>query len=117
MDGSQSLGSNTSDATGVALLFLRVRKPPGHYVVSVALPEHVIVKPVNFSLLVRGCVPGEVSPIPDTCEECIPGFYSLDPTQLLCSPCPTGAKCSGGSALNPLPGWWQSSATSAQMHR
>ncbi|KAF6253513.1 hypothetical protein COO60DRAFT_407655 [Scenedesmus sp. NREL 46B-D3] len=117
MEGLQALGANTSDATGAVYLFLQVRRPPGRYVVSVALPEHAHVPPVNFSLQVRGCVPGEVSPIPDTCEACMPGFYSLDPSQALCSPCPAGAECPGGSAMLPLPGRWQSAATSAQMHR
>ncbi|KAF6265050.1 hypothetical protein COO60DRAFT_1480381 [Scenedesmus sp. NREL 46B-D3] len=100
MEGLQALGANTSDATGAVYLFLRVRRPPGRYVVSVALPEHA-----------------HVSPIPDTCEACMPGFYSLDPSQALCSPCPAGAECPGGSAMLPLPGWWQSAATSAQRHR
>ncbi|WIA35690.1 hypothetical protein OEZ86_004096 [Tetradesmus obliquus] len=113
----QSLGANTSDDTGIVHLLLRVRKPPGRYSVSVRLPEFVNVSSANATLHVRGCVPGEVAPIPDTCEPCLPGFYTLDPAAAVCSGCPGGAECPGGAALVPLPGWWHSTATSAQMHR
>jgi hypothetical protein len=85
--------------------------------VSVVLPEFVDVPAANLTVHVRGCIPGEVAPIADTCEPCVPGSYSLDPGQALCDVCPAGAECPGGAAIVQLPGWWHSAATSAQMHR
>jgi hypothetical protein len=117
IEGLQALGANTSDAAGIAYLSLRARQPPGNYTVSVALPEYAQVPHFTFYLQVRGCIPGEVSPIPDTCEACIPGFYSLDPTQDVCNACPANAECPGGAAIIPLPGYWQSAAASDQPHR
>ncbi|WIA15490.1 hypothetical protein OEZ85_002128 [Tetradesmus obliquus] len=73
-----------------------------------------LTKLINNSAAFSG---GEVAPIPDTCEPCLPGFYSLDPAAAVCSGCPGGAECPGGAAMVPLPGWWHSAATSAQMHR
>jgi hypothetical protein len=113
----QALGANASDDAGIVYMFLRIRQPAGHYTLSVALPEYTQVAPASFSLYVRGCIPGEVAPLPNTCEPCVPGYYSLDPTQALCQLCPAGADCPGGAAIIPQPGWWQSAATSAQMHR
>jgi hypothetical protein len=109
LDGTHahSLGANTSDDAGIVHLLLRVRKPPGKYTVSVKLPEFVNVSSANTSLQVRGCMPGEVAPIPNTCEPCLPGFYSLDPSQAVCDVCPAGATCPGGAAMVPLLGWWQ----------
>jgi hypothetical protein len=117
IDGLHALGANTSDEKGIAYLSLRARRPAGNYTVSVNLPEYAQVPPFNFSLEVRGCIPGEVSPIPDTCEACIPGFYSLDPHKPLCNSCPANAECPGGAAMIPVPGYWQSTAASDQMHR
>ncbi|WIA37967.1 hypothetical protein OEZ86_001344 [Tetradesmus obliquus] len=102
---------------GSAHMALGSSTPPGRYNMSVALPENTRVAPASFSLYVRGCMPGEVAPLPDTCEPCVPGFYSLDPTQALCQLCPAGADCPGGASIIPQPGWWHSAATSAQMHR
>jgi hypothetical protein len=117
LGGLQALGANTSNAAGIVYLFLRIRQPPGEYSVSVALPEQPQVAAASFSLHVRGCIPGEVAPLPDTCEPCVPGFYSLDPSQAICQLCPAGADCPGGAAMIPQPGFWQSAATSAQVHR
>jgi hypothetical protein len=117
IDGTQALGANTTDAKGIAYLSLRARQPAGNYTVSVSLPEYAEVPPFDFSLEVCGCIPGEVSPIPDTCEACIPGFYSLDPYKPLCDSCPANVECPSGAAVLPVLGYWQSAAASAQMHR
>jgi hypothetical protein len=98
-------------------MFLRIHKPPGLYHVTFSLQEFRDVPAVNMSVQVRGCVPGEVSPIPDTCEPCLPGSFSLNPSQPLCQVCPEGASCPGGAVILPLPGWWHSAADSAQLHR
>jgi hypothetical protein len=115
--GTEPLGLNWSDSAGIANMFLRIHKPPGRYHVTFSLQEFRDVHAVNMSVQVRGCVPGEVSPIADTCEPCLPGSYSLDSSQPLCQPCPECASCPGGAVILPLPGWWHSAADSEQLHR
>jgi hypothetical protein len=121
LDGMQALSANRSDESGIVHLYLRIRKPPGRYNVTVSFPGsatmHSMYAAINIVVHVRGCIPGEVAPIEDTCEPCVPGFYSLDPRQAVCDACPAGASCPGGAAMVPLPGWWHSAADSAQMHR
>jgi hypothetical protein len=117
MEGSQTFGANTSDEHGTVYMFLRIRKPPGQYNVSIVLPEFADVPAAILTVHVRGCIPGEVAPIANTCEPCVPGFYSLDPSAAVCEVCPAGASCAGGAAMVPLPGWWNSAVDSAQMHR
>ncbi|KAF6253379.1 hypothetical protein COO60DRAFT_1547233, partial [Scenedesmus sp. NREL 46B-D3] len=117
LGGTEPLGLSWSEASGISNMFLRIRKPPGRYHVSFTLQELRDVPAVNMSVAVRGCVPGEVAPIPDTCEPCLPGSYSLDPSLALCQPCPEGASCPGGAVILPLPGWWHSAAYSPQLHR
>jgi hypothetical protein len=117
LGGTEPLGLNLSDAEGIANMFLRFRKPPRSYHVAFSLQEFRDVPEANMSVQVCGCVAAEVSPIPDTCEPCLPNSYSLDPSRTMCQPCPEGASCPGGAVILPLPGWWHSTSTSAQMHR
>jgi hypothetical protein len=117
LGGREPLGLNWSDSAGISNMFLRIHKPPGRYHMTFSLQEFRDVPAVNMSVQVRGCVPGEVSPIPDTCEPCLPGSYSLDTSQPLCQGCPEGASCPGGAVILPLPGWWHSAADSVQLHR
>jgi hypothetical protein len=114
---SVMLGSNRSDAQGNLYFVLRTRQPPGRYNMRMSLTNFARIPEVNLSVVVRPCIVGEVAPIPDTCEPCVPGFYSLDPNLEVCNVCPSGATCPGGAAVVPQPGWWHSAATSAQMHR
>jgi hypothetical protein len=65
-----------------------------------------LLLPVDF----RACLPGEAL-VGISCVACIPGLYSLDPTQS-CTDCPTGAECYGGSLMVPKQGYWRSSKTS-----
>jgi hypothetical protein len=115
------LGTNRSDANGIVNMHLRIRKPPGRYSVLLRQASFQTSGDGNLyasiAVHVRGCVAGEVAPIPNTCEPCVPGGYSLDPTRHACEPCPEGAICPGGAVIVPLPGWWHSTADSAQINR
>ena len=51
----------------------------------------------------------------DTCVCCPQHTYSF--TNISCEPCPSHGNCSGGSLVQPLPGYWSSSPKSVQMHR
>uniref|UniRef100_A0A383VDP1 Right handed beta helix domain-containing protein n=1 Tax=Tetradesmus obliquus TaxID=3088 RepID=A0A383VDP1_TETOB len=118
LNGLYVLGLNTSDAHGMVHMLLRVQQPPGQYNITFTLFEESTVPPAVLSLQVRPCVRGEVAPTADTCQVCLPGSYSLHPSQHACQPCPpAGADCPGGAAILPLPGWWHSAADSAQIHR
>ncbi|KAF6259507.1 hypothetical protein COO60DRAFT_1460131 [Scenedesmus sp. NREL 46B-D3] len=115
--GMYLMGTNVSGVGGLTDLLLRVQQPPGHYNITFLVPDLVEVPPATLSLRVRHCVRGEVAPSPDTCLVCLPGTYSLDPSQQSCQPCPApGASCPGGAAIVPEPGWRHSAADSAQMH-
>ncbi|WIA28654.1 hypothetical protein OEZ86_011190 [Tetradesmus obliquus] len=116
LDGMYSLGTSSSDKRGRVEMFLRVQQPPGLYNITFKLADSPGVTPAVLSLQVRPCMRGEVAPTPGTCLACLPGSYSLDPSQRECQPCPLGADCPGGAAILPLPGWWHSAADSAQMH-
>lgn len=116
-DGGQPLGASTSDAQGTVTMLMRIRKPPGQYQIKFIMQEIPQIAPVYVTLNVRGCVKGEVSPSPDTCQQCLTGFYSLDPTQPVCDSCPADATCPGGASIVPVAGAWHSSADSAQVHK
>jgi hypothetical protein len=51
----------------------------------------------------------------DMCVCCPPHTFSF--ANASCEPCPRNGKCSGGSLVQPLPGYWSSAPTSVQMHR
>jgi hypothetical protein len=114
---SEMLGVAKTDAQGHLRYVVRTRQPPGRNNVRMHLPDFTGIPPVNLSMVVRACVVGEVAPFPETCEPCIPGFYSLDARQTMCNVCPAGAECPGGASMVPLLGWWHSTPTSSQMHR
>lgn len=116
-EDGQPLAFNTSNSRGIADMLLRIRKPPGQYVLSFVLPDNSDVSAVNLTLYVRKCVKGESTPTVDTCQVCLTGFYSLDPTQPVCQSCPIDATCPGGAAIVPGLGYWHSAADSAQVHR
>jgi hypothetical protein len=51
----------------------------------------------------------------DVCVCCPPHTFSF--TNASCEPCPGNGNCSGGSLVQPVPGYWSSAPTSVQMHR
>jgi hypothetical protein len=118
LDDGYMLTVNASDSYGLVDMRLRIQKPPGLYNVTFDLFEFSSVPVAVMSVQVRACTRGEIAPSPDTCQVCLPGSYSLHPSQETCQPCPAaGATCPGGAAILPLPGWWHSTADLAQMHR
>jgi len=64
---------------------------------------------INVAVQVRDCEPGE-SLVGKDCVRCDYGTYSLEPTQL-CTNCPEGAECFGGSLMVPKKGYWRPSKT------
>uniref|UniRef100_A0A383V4V4 Right handed beta helix domain-containing protein n=1 Tax=Tetradesmus obliquus TaxID=3088 RepID=A0A383V4V4_TETOB len=123
LNGTQVLGVNCSDSSGVVLMRLHIRQPPGLYVISFNLVpgdgQKALdsVKPANFSLQVRSCIVGEVTPAPDACQACPEGSFSLEPHKRTCDSCPASAVCPGGFAIVPLQNMWHSSPESPQVHR
>jgi hypothetical protein len=125
LNGDQVVGMNRSDSSGVVLMRLNIRQPPGLYTIMFdVLPGagqqyDKTSKPpaANLSLQVRGCIVGEVTPAPDACQACPEGSFSLNPSSSSCDSCPPGAQCPGGFAIVPLPGMWHSAPQSHQMHR
>jgi hypothetical protein len=119
LDGMYPLGTSSSGKHGIVNMLLNTQQPPGLYNITFIVADYPSIPPANLSRDIRSCIRGEVAPSPDTCQVCLPGSYSLDPSsQKACQPCPlTGATCPGGAAIVPLPGWWHSAADSAQMHR
>jgi hypothetical protein len=59
------------------------------------------------------CQAGEVLQH-DMCVCCPQHTFSF--TNASCEPCPSNGNCTGGSLLEPLPGYWSSAPTSVQMH-
>jgi hypothetical protein len=118
LDGMYTLGTSTSGVDGMVNMILRIQQPPGDYNITFAVVDATSITPTVLDLHVSNCTRGEVAPSPDTCQVCLPGSYSLHPSQQACQPCPpTGASCPGDAAIVPLPGWWHSAADSAQMHK
>jgi hypothetical protein len=118
LDGLYTLGTGTSDADGMVDMILRIQQPPGDYNITFKVTDVPNITPAVLKLHIRSCSRGEVAPSLDTCQVCLPGSYSLHPSQQSCQPCPAaGATCPGGAAIVPLPGWWHSAADSIQMHR
>lgn len=112
------MGTSSSNRQGMVTMLLRIRMPPGQYVISFGLPGYPDAPPANLTLQVRGCQKGEATiPQLGTCQVCSTGFYSLDPAQPVCQSCPEGATCPGGAAVVPDVGYWHSGADSAQIHR
>jgi hypothetical protein len=60
------------------------------------------------------CQTGEVMQH-DVCLCCPQHTFSF--TNASCEPCPPNGNCTGGSIVQPLPGYWSSAPTSVQMHR
>uniref|UniRef100_A0A383WG46 Uncharacterized protein n=1 Tax=Tetradesmus obliquus TaxID=3088 RepID=A0A383WG46_TETOB len=73
--------------------------------------------PAIMSLQVRSCIPGEVTAAPDTCQECLEGSFSLNPSNATCDAAPDGAFAPGGTAIIPMEGYWSSDPRSNQVHR
>jgi hypothetical protein len=123
LNGTQVLGINRSDSSGVVLMRLNIRQPPGLYtIVFYLLPGEdqaplKALQPANLSLQMRSCTVGEVTPAPDACQACPEGAFSLEPHSSSCMDCPPGAHCPGGFAIVPLPGMWHSAPESPQVHR
>uniref|UniRef100_A0A383V7R9 TNFR-Cys domain-containing protein n=1 Tax=Tetradesmus obliquus TaxID=3088 RepID=A0A383V7R9_TETOB len=123
LNGTQVLGMNRSDSSGVVLMRLTIRQPPGLYVISFGfVPGYgqdplEIVKPAKLSIQVRSCILGEVTPVPDACQACPEGSFSLEPQMQTCDSCPAGAECPGGFSIVPLDGMWHSAPESRQVHR
>uniref|UniRef100_A0A383VLN3 Tyrosine-protein kinase ephrin type A/B receptor-like domain-containing protein n=1 Tax=Tetradesmus obliquus TaxID=3088 RepID=A0A383VLN3_TETOB len=122
LNGTQVLGVNRSDSSGVVLMRLNIRQPPGLYNIVFALmpgEDQLPLKTLqaNLSLHVRGCIVGEVTPAPDACQACPEGSFSLEPHSSSCRDCPPVATCPGGFAIVPLPGMWHSAPESPQVHR
>jgi hypothetical protein len=118
LNGLYTLATSTSDAEGMIGMILRIQQPPGDYNITFEVTDSPSIAPAVLKLHIRNCSRGEIAPSPDTCQVCLPGSYSLDPSQGACQTCPAaGASCPGGAAIVPLPGWWHSAADSAQMHR
>jgi hypothetical protein len=123
LNGTQVLGVNRSDSSGVVLMRLNMRQPPGLYAISFDLVpgdgQRPLdgLRPANLSLQVRGCIVGEVTPAPDACQACPEGSFSFNPSSSSCDSCPPGAQCPGDFAIVPLPGMWHSAPGSTQVHR
>ena len=63
----------------------------------------------QFIVELRSCVVGEiVNKDLKTCTLCPSEKYSLSLDDLFCKACPTGAVCSGGSSIAPLPNYYRS---------
>ena len=120
-DGKDLIGgSAVSRAKGVAnFTSLKLQDQPGNYTLTVTAPDQPQLSAVNFTVHIRGCLPGEVcaDEIKTYCEACPPGYYSFDPSNSSCDACPDYANCSGGALLLPTPGYWHSAPRSPQVHR
>uniref|UniRef100_A0A383W3X7 Right handed beta helix domain-containing protein n=1 Tax=Tetradesmus obliquus TaxID=3088 RepID=A0A383W3X7_TETOB len=125
LETNSILAVNRSESTGLIHMTFKVRVPPGWYTLNFSLVETidlsslgVAVPPAQLRLQVRRCVEGEVvAGSSDACQPCLPGTFSLNPSNASCDSCPAGASCPGMAALLPLPGWWHSNTRSAQIHR
>uniref|UniRef100_A0A383VM68 Uncharacterized protein n=1 Tax=Tetradesmus obliquus TaxID=3088 RepID=A0A383VM68_TETOB len=123
LNGTQVLGVNRSDSSGVVLMRLIIQQPPGWYkIVFDLVPGEgqkaiSTLQPANLSLQVRACIVSEVTPAPDACQACPEGSISLEPHSSSCRDCPPGATCPGGFVIVPLPGMWHSAPESPQVHR
>lgn len=117
MDG-ETISHSVSNKTGGVQMLLRIHRPPGVYNISFSIPEFPEVSNEVMMLEVRGCIKGEVtSPTNDTCQECLLGSYSLDPTHEMCEACPPEAFCPGGAVIQPILGSWHSAADSPQVQK
>lgn len=98
---------------------LELRGEPGLYGLQFSFaPEatgpHLVE---NISIPLRECVIGEVTKdLGRLCEKCEVDYYSFDPMQPNCLPCPEHAECSG-STLTPLNGYWHNNSQSSMIHK
>ena len=68
----------------------------------------------NLTFSTRECLPGEIE-AGNICLPCLTDQYSFN-TSGTCSDCENHAKCSGGSTLVPVDGYWHSTPFSPQFH-
>ncbi len=68
----------------------------------------------NLTFSTRECFPGEIE-ASNECQLCQTDQYSFN-TSSICSDCENRAKCSGGSSLVPIDGYWHSTPFSPQFH-
>ena len=68
----------------------------------------------NLTFSTRECFPGEIES-GNVCQPCLTDQYSFNTTST-CSDCEKHAKCSGGSSLVPVDGYWHSTPFSPQFH-
>lgn len=120
--------NKTQDGTGVALLKIPIRKPPGDYnltfFVEVPVATFFVDKPgttvtsITMLVTVRPCPMGDVvASTGDACITCVAGSFSMNPANNTCDACPGNALCPGSWAVLPTNGFWSSSPYSIQMHR
>jgi len=83
---------------------------------SLALPQHGRLTKCSRGVYLgtSTCAAGEVMQH-DVCVCCPPHIYSF--TNTSCEPCPAHARCTGGSLIEPVEGYWRSSTQSVEMHR
>lgn len=83
---------------------------------SLALPLHGRLTKCSRGVYLgtSTCAAGEMMQH-DVCVCCPPHTYSF--TNTSCEPCPAHARCTGGSLIEPVEGYWRSSAQSTEMHR
>ena len=95
-----------TNASGVAVMQLRFQEPPGVHKVTFMV-EGLPFPCASMQVQVRKCWKGEQEERPGVCRVCPKGRYNFEPG--LCAECPPHARCPGGSAVLPKPGFWLSS--------
>ncbi|KAF6256734.1 hypothetical protein COO60DRAFT_84981 [Scenedesmus sp. NREL 46B-D3] len=119
LDGANIM-VNVSGPDGLAHMNLKLRKPPGLYKLQFQVLNtagiDMGVPPANMSVEVAPCPLGDVTAAADACLTCPVGYYSFNPNDGVCTPCPVNAQCEGSSIL-PKPGYWLASRLSSQLHR
>jgi hypothetical protein len=112
--GDSSGVSIATNASGMAVLWLRLLEPPGQYDITLTVVGAPYLSD-NVTVEVRQCWKGEEERRPGVCRVCPAGSYNLQPGR--CEECLAHAECAGGSAVLPQPGFWLSSPQHNVAHR
>lgn len=86
------LPQNTSGVKGIALMHLKIFRPPGRYNLSFLIAGAPYIPAAVIPVQVLECAVGDViASSGDACITCVRGSFSMDPRNTTCDPCPPNA--------------------------
>ena len=90
--------------------------PAGRYSLTIAFSKEKVIESISITVVVSGCLIGEIQSARSICVNCSTTTYNFHPTSSFCQTCPEDGNCET-HVIIPNEGYWHRSPCSGHLQR